>query len=168
MLEGVVGLTWDAADEEHARLNGQHVNVIRIVPGRGIRVMGARTLLRDGPLRFVNVRRLVNLVAESIDEATQWIPFEPHNRDLQDVVGRVVRNFLDELWRRGMLDGATAAEAYSVVCDASVNPPDESERGRLICEIGIRPPSPAEFVLLRLVKSETGTVLDTVAEPTNA
>ena len=68
----------------------------------------------------------------------------------------MVRNFLDGLWQRGMLDGATAADAYSVTCDESTNPPEEIEAGRLICRIGVQPPWPAEYVVVRIGKTEAG------------
>jgi len=69
----------------------------------------------------------------------------------------VVRSFLDDLWRRGMLDGATAEEAYLVRCDATTNPPAETDVGRLICQIGLHLMWPAEFVIVRIGKTESGT-----------
>jgi phage tail sheath protein FI len=56
-----------------------------------------------------------------------------------------------------MLDGATAAEAYSVTCDETTNPPDEVAIGRLVCLIGVQPPWPAEFVVVRIGRTESVT-----------
>ncbi len=64
-----------------------------------------------------------------------------------------MRGFLDDLWRAGMLDGATAAEAFDVRCDAETNPPDQVELGLLTCRIALRPPPPAEFVVVRVTLS---------------
>ena len=72
-------------------------------------------------------------------------------------IDRVARSFLDELWRCGMLDGATAEEAYFVRCDETTNPPEETMLGRLTCLIGVRPPWPAEFVVVRIGKTLSGT-----------
>jgi phage tail sheath protein FI len=55
-----------------------------------------------------------------------------------------------------MLAGATAAEAYSVLCDETNNPPEEADAGRMVCDIGIQPPWPAEFVVVRIGKTESG------------
>jgi len=75
---------------------------------------------------------------------------------------RVSRAFLDRLWKRGMLDGATADNAYSVVCDESTNPAAQTDAGMLVCEIGVRPPWPAEFVVVRIGKTENSTeILET-------
>jgi len=67
------------------------------------------------------------------------------------------RAFLDRLWRRGMLDGATPDAAYSVRCDETTNPPEETARGRVICEVGVLPPWPAEFVVVRIGRTEGAT-----------
>jgi len=144
-------------DRAHAQLTDQSVNVIRYCNGRGIRVAGARTLSNDLNWRYVNVRRLMIMIEEAIDEATQWTVFEPNNQDLWRDIDRVARSFLDGLWRRGMLDGATAADAYDVRCDETTNPPEETNAGRVTCLIGVQPPWPAEFVVVRIGKTEGGT-----------
>ena len=162
LVEGAKDLTFAVDDLEHGGLNDAAVNVIRLVPGRGMRVMGARTLSSDTRLRYVNVRRLLIMIERSIDRSTQWTVFEPNNRDLWREIVRVSRAFLDRLWKRGMLDGATADEAFSVTCDDTTNPAAQIDAGLLVCEIGVQPPWPAEFVVIRIGKTEDGTeVLDT-------
>ncbi|MCG8346181.1 MAG: phage tail sheath subtilisin-like domain-containing protein [Chloroflexales bacterium] len=146
----------------HGDLNDQQVNVIRPYPGRGVRIAGARTLSSDREWLFVNVRRLMIMIGEAIDEQTQWTVFEPNNPDLWLDISRSVSSLLDGLWRRGALDGATAEEAYFVRCDETTNPPEETALGRVICEIGVLPPWPAEFVIVRIGKTESGVeVLET-------
>jgi phage tail sheath protein FI len=157
-LLGVKDVRVALDDEMHGDLNEQGVNVIRPYRGRSIRVAGARTLcLKDPSWRYVNVRRLLIMIEEAIEEQTQWAVFEPNNPSLWREIDRVARAFLNDLWRRGMLDGATSDEAYSVRCDETTNPPTETEMGRLICEIGVQPPWPAEFVIVRIGKTEGST-----------
>jgi Bacteriophage tail sheath protein len=143
-------------DLAHGELNEVGVNVVRLFPGRGLRIAGARTLSSSPPVRYVNVRRLLLMIAEAIDEQTQWVVFEPSDRRLWRDIDRVVRSFLDDLWRAGKLDGATAEEAYSVACDETTNPPEETALGRMTCLIGVLPPWPAEFVVVRIAKTESG------------
>jgi phage tail sheath protein FI len=157
VLEGTRDVSTAVDDVDHGGLNEQGVNVIRSYSGRGVRVAGARTLSQDSEWRFVNVRRLLIMIAEAIDEGTQWTVFEPNNPDLWREVDRVVRSFLDGLWRRGTLDGATAEEAYLVRCDETTNPAEVTERGQMICLMGVQPPWPAEFVIVRIGKTENGT-----------
>jgi uncharacterized protein len=65
-------------------------------------------------------------------------------------------NFLHRTWREGALFGATPEQAFFVKCDAETNPPDVIEAGQVICEIGIAPVKPAEFVVFRLSQFSAG------------
>jgi hypothetical protein len=164
-VERVEDLTVAVDNLAHGVLNDGGINVIRALPARGIRVAGARTLsdpADDPSWRFVNVRRLVLMIERWIDTNSQWIPFEPNNQALWVETDRVVRRFLDSLWRQGMLDGARAEQAYYVRCDGTTNPDAETAAGRMICEVGLQPPWPAEFVVVRIGRTEGGTqVLET-------
>ncbi len=137
---------------EHDILNPRGVNAIRDFrpDGRGIRVWGARTMSSDPLWRYVNVRRLFLFVEESIDEGTQWVVFEPNDEPLWARVRQTIGNFLTTVWRSGALQGATADEAFFVRCDRTTMTQDDIDNGRLICEIGIAPVKPAEFVIFRI------------------
>jgi phage tail sheath protein FI len=156
VLDAALDVTVAVDDLIHGRLNDGQVNVLRAYAGRGLRVAGARTLSSESEWRYVNVRRLMLMIERSLEAGTQWLVFEPNNPALWRDFERVLRGFLDDLWRRGMLDGATAAQAYSVACDISTNPPAETGAGRLIAVIGVQPPWPAEFVVARIGKTENG------------
>ena len=165
ILEEVRGVEFEVDQPIHGWLNDEGVNVIRPYPGRGVRVAGARTLVPPNspdlrPWRYVHVRRLVLMIEESIDQSTQWLVFEPNRPEKWRDVDRVVRAFLEDQWRRGRLDGATADEAFRVTCDETSNPPTEVAEGRMTCVIEIRPPEPSEFVIVRLGRrvGETGVV----------
>lgn len=155
-MEDVKDVTTPTDDIVHGLLNERQINVLRAYPGRGIRIAGSVTLSSDSLLRYVNVRRLLLMIAEALDESPQWAVFEPNNRDLWRTIELVARGFLDDLWRAGMLDGATADEAYRVRCDETTNPPEDTARGMIQCEIGVQPPYPAEFVIVRIGKTDGG------------
>ncbi len=133
-------------------LNPRGVNVIRDfrADGRGIRVWGARTMSSDPLWKYVSVRRLFLFVEESIDEGTQWVVFEPNDEKLWARVRLVISNFLRTVWRSGALQGTTEDEAFFVRCDRTTMTQDDIDNGRLICEIGIAPVKPAEFVIFRI------------------
>jgi phage tail sheath protein FI len=149
-LENAVALDVEIGEIEHGDLNEAGVNALRRYSHRGIRIAGARTVSSEGEWRYMNVRRLVNMIEEAIDESVPWTVFEPNDTSLWGEVDRVVRAFLDNLWQRGMLDGATADEAYFVRCDETTNPPEERDQGRMWCLVGLQPPWPAEFVVVRI------------------
>ena len=151
VILGANGLGFQVTQAEQGGLNKVGINCIRAFPGRGIRIWGARTLSSDPEWRYINVRRLFNYVAESIMEGTQWSVFEPNDQRLWTPLRISATNFLTRVWRRsGALFGTTPGEAFYVKCDAETNPPEVIEAGQVICEIGISPVKPAEFVIFRL------------------
>lgn len=102
------------------------------------------------------MRRLFNYIKSSIENGTQWVPFEPNDANTWARVRRDVGAFLNRTWAQGALFGATAREAYYVKCDAETNPPEMRDAGILVCEIGIAPVKPAEFVVFRIAQITPG------------
>ncbi len=64
--------------------------------------------------------------------------------------------FLYRIWRTGALFGLTPEEAFYVKCDAETNPPEVVDAGQVVCEIGIAPVKPAEFVIFRIAQYSGG------------
>jgi phage tail sheath protein FI len=159
VVRGAVDLQTTVTKGEQDLLNPIGVNCVRAFPGRGIRIWGARTLSSDPAWKYVNVRRLFNYLEESILLGTQWVVFEPNDEYLWSTIRRNISAFLMEEWRRGALFGATANEAYYVRCDAETNTPRTIDTGQVICEIGVCPVKPAEFVVFRLAQFSDSTSL---------
>jgi phage tail sheath protein FI len=149
-VRGATGLPVQLTRGEQDALNPIGVNCIRAFPGRGIRIWGARSLSSDPAWRYINVRRLFNMVEESIERGTQWVVFEPNDPDLWARVRRDVTAFLRTVWTSGALFGATPNEAFYVKCDEELNPVEVRDLGQLIIEIGMCPVKPAEFVIFRI------------------
>jgi phage tail sheath protein FI len=150
VLRSIRGFTDNITKREQDILNPQNINVLRAFPGRGNRVWGARVLTSDASWKYVPVRRLFLMIEESIDEGTQWVVFEPNDEALHARVRQSVTNFLITQWRLGALQGVTADEAFFVACDRTTMTQDDIDNGRLICQIGIAPVKPAEFVIFRI------------------
>lgn len=159
VIRGAVDLELRLSKGEQDLLNPIGVNCVRAFPGRGIRVWGARTLSSDPAWRYLNVRRLFNYLEESILLGTQWVVFEPNDDRLWSSIRRNVTAFLTEEWRRGALFGRTAEEAFYVKCDRDNNPQESIDQGRVVCEIGVSPVKPAEFVVFRLAQFSDSTSL---------
>ena len=150
VVMGANGLAFQVTAAEQGELNRVGINAIRAFPGRGIRVWGARTLSSDPEWRYINVRRLFNYVSDSIMNGTQWSVFEPNDPTLWSKLTINIWSFLNRVYRGGALFGASPTEAFYVKCDAETNPPEVIEAGQVVCEIGISPVKPAEFVIFRL------------------
>ena len=156
IVRGAIGLKYNITRGEQDLLNPKGINVIRSFPNRGIRVWGARTISSDASWRYVNVRRLFNMVEQSIELGTQWVVFEPNDQRLWKRVTRDISAFLLRLWRQGALFGKTPEEAFFVKCDDETNPPEVIDAGQMICEIGMCPVKPAEFVIFRIGQMPSG------------
>ncbi|MFF9321950.1 phage tail sheath family protein [Streptomyces sp. NPDC014735] len=159
VIRGALDLEIRLSKGEQDLLNPIGVNCVRAFPGRGIRIWGARTLSSDPAWRYLNVRRLFNYLEESILLGTQWVVFEPNDDRLWSSIRRNVTAFLTEEWRRGALFGRTAEEAFYVKCDRDNNPQESIDLGQVVCEIGVAPVKPAEFVVFRLAQFSDSTSL---------
>ena len=152
IVRGCTGLSCNYNEGEQDILNPMGVNLIRAFTGRGIRVWGARTMSSNGLWKYLNVRRLFIYVEESIKANTNWVVFEPNSEALWGRVVRTIEMFLATCWRDGALAGSSPSEAYFVECGPTTMTQDDIDNGRLICNIGIAPVKPAEFVIFRITQ----------------
>ncbi|MEX2500616.1 MAG: phage tail sheath C-terminal domain-containing protein [Wenzhouxiangellaceae bacterium] len=149
-LEWVQALSAPVGAGRHEVLNPLGINAIRAEPGRGIRIMGARTLSSDPDWRYINVRRLLLMIRKAIDLATQWAVFEPNDDTTRNKLAMSLRGFLTAVWQQGALVGAAPDQAFFVKCDRDNNPPEQRDKGRLQADVGVAPSKPFEFVVLRV------------------
>ncbi|SRR6266508_748777 len=161
VVRGALNVTYRLTREEQGVLNPVGVNCIRYFPRGGIMLWGARTLDEAASeWRYLNVRRLFNMIEESIAEATRWIVFEPNEYQLWKSIKRDVGAFLTRVWRDGALMGRTPGEAFFVKCDDETNPPDVIDAGMVVAIIGIAPVKPAEFVVFRISQHAGGVEIE--------
>ncbi len=159
-INGAVNLVHQVTRGEQELLNPEGINCIRRFP-EGIRVWGARTRApQSGEYRYINVRRLTNMIKESIAEGTKWMVFEPNDSTLWGQCRRDVGAFLTNVWRDGGLLGQTPEEAFFVKCDAETNPPEVRNEGQVVAVIGISIVRPAEFVIFKLMQSSNMTEIE--------
>jgi uncharacterized protein len=153
IVRGAVGLERVLSDPQQELLNPEGVNAIRVFPGQARPVIwGARTT-GDPEVTdwiYVNVRRLLLYLEESLQESLRWAVFEPNDLALWQKLKRTITAFLTGVWRDGALFGATAEEAFQVRIDEALNPPSSRALGRLFVEIKVAPVRPAEFIVVRI------------------
>lgn len=107
----------DDKDQEDLNMpmNGKAINAIRTFPGEGVKVWGARTL--DGnsqDWRYVNVRRTMLYIEESVKNAAKAYVFEPNVSTTWINVQAMISSFLRGVWKDGGLAGASPEDAYQV------------------------------------------------------
>ena len=157
-IRGALDVSHTLTRQEQAVLNPEGVNVIRFFQQEGVVVWGARTV-DDGSSewRYLSVRRLFNMIEESIANSTRWIVFEPNDQTLWKSIRRDINAFLTRVWRDGALMGSTPEEAFFVKCDEETNPPENIDAGIVTTLIGIAPVKPAEFIVFKISQFEGGT-----------
>ncbi len=131
-------------------LNPEGVNCFRFFEGRGMRLWGARTMTSDPEWKYVNLRRYFAYLERSIDKGTQWAVFEPNGEKLWANVRRTIEDFLLNEWQSGALLGDKPEKSYFVKCDRSTMTQNDLDNGRLVCQVGVAPLRPAEFVIFRV------------------
>ncbi|WP_240313766.1 phage tail sheath C-terminal domain-containing protein [Candidatus Fukatsuia symbiotica] len=85
-----------------------------------------------------------------MQKSTAFAVFEPNNAMTWLKVRTLAQSYLDDLWRKGALAGATPEEAYFVKADRGQTMTEQDIlEGKLIVEIGVAAVRPAEFIVLR-------------------
>jgi hypothetical protein len=153
VLQGAVEFEFCLSDAEQDLLNPGGINCLRIFPGRGLRVWGARTLCLDPLYRYVNIRRVALAIIKNILVNLRWTVFEPNDPALRKKITATVKLFLNGLFESGALAGAKSEEAFFVKCDEENNPPEIVDLGQVITQIGFAPERPAEFILVTITRN---------------
>ena len=143
--------TFSSTDLDTMNTGTNPVNPIRQIPGAGIAVMGARTLKQDGTAnKYVNMRRSLIYIRKNLKNLTEFAIFENNDEKLWAQIRTIVGSFLNEYRNQGGLRGATAAQAYFVVCDAQNNNAQAIANGEVHIQVGVALQYPAEFVVIDL------------------
>ncbi|WP_420386401.1 phage tail sheath family protein [Roseivirga sp.] len=154
---GVSGLTLAISSSMQESLNvdaisGKSINAIRFFNGQGILVWGARTL--DGnsqDWRYISVRRTVTMIEQSCKLAMRAYVFEPNTANTWAAVNAMIGSFLTNVWKMGGLQGATAADAFSVsVGLGSTMTAEDILNGIMRVSVKIAVVHPAEFIIIQL------------------
>lgn len=155
---GALDIEYQLSDVDHTALvKGAGVNGIRAVSGAGIVIDSSRTLSTDTRWLYVNVRLLFNYVESSLKNGLRWVRQEPNKDTLWDAVKySSVTPFLMGLWRQGAFGTGKPGEVFTVVCDASNNPPDQVEQGNLTVEVYFYPSRPAETIVIIVGQQPSG------------
>lgn len=137
-------------------LNVAQVNAIRLVPGSGTVVMGARTLKQGSSDRYVPIRRSLIYVKSNVISLSQFVVFEPNTARTREKLRVTLERFLHDCWTSGLLKGATASSAYYIVCDTTNNDVTSESQGIVNVEIGVSLITPAEFIVIKIGQFEGG------------
>jgi len=154
-MVGAASLPIKLSDSQQADLNmdavsGKSINAIRFFNGLGILIWGARTL--DGnslDWKYLSVRRTMIFLEQSSKLAAQAYVFAPNDKNTWEAVKAMIGSFLTSVWKQGGLQGATAADAFSVECGLGTTMTSEDIlNGFMNVTIKLAVVRPAEFIVL--------------------
>jgi len=154
-IVGVTSLPIRLSESQQANLNvdavsGKSVNAIRFFNGIGILVWGARTL--DGnsdDWKYLPVRRTMTMLEQSCKLAAHAYVFQPNVKNTWEAVKAMIGSFLTSVWKEGGLQGATAADAFSVDCGLGTTMTgDDILNGFMNVTVKVAIVHPAEFIVL--------------------
>jgi len=142
----------DYAQQEdlNAPLQGKAICAIRPFIGLGTMVWGARTLDANSlDWRYINVRRTMIMLEQSIKIAAKAYVFEPNVKNTWVSIESMIENFLTNLWKLGALAGAVPTDAFSVTVGlgATMTANDILE-GRMNITVRVAISHPAEFIVI--------------------
>ena len=150
VVSPAVDITTADQEDLNVPLDGKAVNAIRTFPGRGVLIWGARTL--DGKSqdwRYINVRRTIIMLEQSIKYAALAYVFEANNASTWVTVQNMIANFLTNQWKAGALVGAKPEEAFSVdVGLGSTMTADDILNGFMNVMVKVALVRPAEFIVI--------------------
>jgi hypothetical protein len=146
LVRGLIDLDVALGVADQQALADLPINCIRALPGRGIRVWGARTLAGEP----VSVRRTVLTIRRELTRRFAERAFEANDAWLWNRIARELGAYLQELFQRGVLRGQSAVDAFHIRCDEATNPPELRDAGVVCAEVGVAPATPREFITLRL------------------
>ncbi|MCW5519046.1 phage tail sheath family protein [Aureitalea sp. L0-47] len=150
VISPAVKIGHDMQEDLNVPLDGKAVCAIRAFSGRGNMVWGARTL--DGnsnDWRYVNVRRTLIFLEQSIKEAAKAYVFAPNDASTWVNVKSMISNFLTGIWRQGGLVGPKPEDAYFVHLGLGTTMTAEDIlNGILNVTVGVALSHPAEFIII--------------------
>jgi uncharacterized protein len=154
-IVGVTSLPIKISESQQANLNvdaitGKSINAIRFFNGLGILVWGARTL--DGnsnDWKYLPVRRTMTMLEQSCKLAAHAYVFQPNVKNTWEAVKSMISSFLTSIWKAGGLQGATAADAFSVDCGLGTTmTADDILQGFMNVMVKVAVVHPAEFIII--------------------
>lgn len=154
-VSGVVKPSINITHDDQENLNvdavsGKSINAIRTFPGVGTMVWGGRTL--DGnslDWKYINVRRTMIMLEQSIKLALRSYVFEPNDANTWVTVKSMIVNFLSEKWKQGALAGASPEDAFEVQIGlGSTMTSLDILEGKMFVSVKLAIVRPAEFIVV--------------------
>lgn len=145
IARSIIHLPQDSAGQTNVLNAG---NVATLIQRDGFRLWGNRGCGSDPLTAFISVRRVMDVVAESIEQAHDWAIDRPLSSQLVLDIVDSVNAFLRSLRNRGAILGG---KAY---LNPDLNTPESLKAGRLYVDFDIEPAAPLERLTFTLYRND--------------
>lgn len=165
-LADAVGAQIPINSAQQNLLNPKGCNALRTLPGypqTAVFIWGGRTRVNEADAQqrlyqFVNTRVILNVVYGSLRTA-----FDSQIFNVIDGFGVIFNQIisignsvLNQLYVRGALFGARPSNAFQVICDERINPPESIENGIVNAQVFVTPVPTLERIQIDLVRVAIG------------
>lgn len=106
--------------------------------------------------RPASVGRLTAAILRTARHLGESITFEASGEALWQRIRTQLDRLLSDFYAAGALSGATAADAYSVRCDATTTSQNDLDNGRVVAEVRFAPSHPVGLIVVVLALREGG------------
>lgn len=155
LRSSATALTWNPTGHQPKPLIERH-SLFGFTPS-GLRLLSDVTAYPGESYRSGPVNRLVSVIWRAARHMGQSAIFESNGPALWGRVQRTLQNLMTRLWSLNALDGATAADAFTVRCDRSTMTQNDLDNARLIAIVTFRPASTIEVIRVKLAMETSGT-----------
>lgn len=153
ILNNVSGLYKEYEQGDLEIFTPKGINAIIRKNGRGYVAWGDRTLQsKFSPLSYINIRRLLIFIQESIISALDFSVFEQNAAFAQFTIKQMINSFLIPLREQ------EALKLFLVVCDGRNNKQSDEEQGLLNVDLYLVPVYPVEKIRLRTIITREGDI----------
>jgi phage tail sheath protein FI len=146
--------SWGLGDDSPSSLLAKHVCIFAQAPD-GWALQSDVTTSADEAWRFGGASRLMGTILRAARSAGDAVTFDVSGPRLWAQLRGGIEDMLLEFWREGAFAGASAAEAFSVLCDRSTMTQADLDAGRLIVQISVRPAMSIERITVVLNLANT-------------
>ena len=151
VVKPMVNITHDNQENLNVdAVSGKSINAIRTFPGVGTLVWGGRTLNGNSlDWQYINVRRTIIMLEQSIKLALRSYVFEPNDADTWITVKSMIVTFLTEKWKQGALAGSSPEDAFDVQIGLGATMTGlDILQGKMLVSVKLAIVRPAEFIVV--------------------
>ena len=137
------------------------VNPVKVVPGYGFCVFGARTLHPGYPDRYISIRRMLQKIEHDCIALVRFALFQPNDDVLWAAISTTLVGYLTQIMQAGQLAGTTIRDSFNVICDSTINTPLGALAGIVNVYVSVALAAPAEFITIYINLLQQGATVTT-------